>query len=222
MGAPKRPCRLCRYFRRGEHKYRGPKGYSDCDKKKGSVHGNYAACKEFERMKDEKPPLLFLMKAARQLGIMEPLNRFTMSDGALEFLARTPEHDVGRLVERAWFLEDREARGLPTELTPSGRMPDSHDEVDDPVAFRIGIDRKKKVIAIHHGRPLKAFDIHPAAARALGMALMHAADQVDPDGASLRDDPKLVGVAYVHAEDGNVREANLEFNNVTDIPELEE
>lgn len=149
----------------------------------------------------EAPAAIFIAKAARQLGFSS----------------------AKEVMERARMLEDREAQGLPTEPTPSGRFTDSHDEVDDPIAFRVGIDRQRKVIAIHHGRPLMAFDIHPAAARALAMTLMNAADMVDPDGSLIHSEPVLVGVAYVHAEDGKVREAQLEFNaDPTSIPELKD
>jgi len=155
------------------------------------------------------PEPIWWAKACRQIGIEPAIDQATDGDGKVIIRVTLPElpRDVFEAVkERAELLAQRDEEGLPTEEKPSGGFPDSHDEVDDPIALKVFADEGK--VCLDLGRPVRAVSIHPVAANYLATLLTQTAFDADPDllDKGLGADTK-VQVATVTGVDGAVREA---------------
>lgn len=155
------------------------------------------------------PDPIWWAKACRQMGV-EPEITEKKGENGKPFIAvilpSVPEYVFDSVLDRARTLAEREAKGLPTEERPSGGLPDSEDEVDEPFALRVFADGDGKV-CLDLGRAVRAVSIHPAAALHLSTLLTAAAFSVD---GALENDLSTditVQVATVKGIDGKVREA---------------
>ena len=157
------------------------------------------------------PEPIWWAKACRQLGIEPSIEEAKGEDGRHPIivvkLPELPPEVFERVQGRAELLAARDAQGLPTEERPSGGLPDSEDEVDDPFALRVFVDDGK--VCLDMGRAVRAVSIHPIAANYLATLLTGAAFDADPELAEkgLFDAGMKVQVATVKGVDGKVREA---------------
>lgn len=155
------------------------------------------------------PEPIWWAKACRQIGIEPDISQAKGEGGKVIIKVTLPElpRDVFNAVkERAELLAERDEEGLPTEERPSGGFPDSHDEVDDPIALKVFPDDGK--VCLDLGRAVRAVSIHPVAANYLATLLTQAAFDADPELVNKGLDADMkVQVATVKGVDGAVREA---------------
>jgi len=142
------------------------------------------------------PDPIFWTKACRQLGIPSEAQQFMAGDtpSVRARLPTMPKETYESILERASFLLEREAQGLPTEQLPSGRWPDSLDEFADQVPIVIAKDQEKASVYLDFGRPVQAIGVSPAMARTIATMIVTAANEMDPDG-ELGNRPELVNIA---------------------------
>lgn len=168
---------------------------------------------EYKDGQEGFPPTAWIAVACRQFGNYCMISQYFNDAGVPYVKLRLPpdmlESHRQRVLERAWFLDARDASGMPTEMLPDGSWPDSWSELGDGVTLNVVADHKAKTVVMDLGRAVRAVDLHPAQARVLSTMLQMRAMEVDADGQAVHENPAMVGVAMVTEADGIKRQAKV-------------
>jgi len=158
---------------------------------------------------EDTPHPIWFAKAAFQLGHDSIVRK--VEDGSYEIrLPREPTEAQDEITERAIWLKERDAKGLPVDPLPSGRFPDDLEEFGDQIPVVIVADTERVEVYIDFARPIKALGVSPAMARTIALKLNQVADLIDPDGSLGMQNPASVTIGHIRVpgsvviKEGNV------------------
>lgn len=145
---------------------------------------------------EDMPQPIWFAKAAFQLGHNTVVRK--VENGSYEIrLPSEPAEAQGEITERARWLEEREAKGLPVDPLPSGRFPDDPEEFGDQIPVVVVADTERVEVYIDFARPIRALGISPAMARTIALKLNQVADLIDPDGSLGMQNPTSVTIGHI-------------------------
>lgn len=148
---------------------------------------------------EDTPHPIWFAKAAYQLGYSSLVRQV---DGRYEI--RLPVGAQDEITERATWLAERDAKGLPVNPLPCGRFPDSEEEFADQILVAVIADPEHGEVYVDFARPLRAIGISPAMARTIAMKLMEVADGIDPDGSAGMKNPATVTIGHIRVPGSDI------------------